>query len=1215
MVGLRTPLLTVLVVSTSIVGAATAARATPACTAAQIVAAEAGCPAVPATADCVIAGDYELSQNNCILDFGNRSVFINATSIINAFSFTVTIRAANLTIREGGEIRGLGTGNQIGATIIVETTGNLVIERIADINVTTNDIAGEIRILAGGAVNLIGRLRADGNTLNGIGGIIHIEAGGNVTVASTGVLSAKNGADAFAGGTIELFVDGNVDSSGLIEVGGGEGGIVFIQADGTVIVRHDVSADGVGNGGDGGEIQLIGSLGVEVRGRLLLRGGDGSGLSGFGGGSGGAVTIQAPFGNVLITANILGEGAIPDGDALGVVIEAGGSVTTQSTVSARTIASLGVGGPIAIDAQLDVTTSGMLLADGGFEGGELNLNAGRNVSITQLIDVQGRGLGALGGAVFVTSGLRTGGVMTLGAEIDTGGGNCGTEEGCGAGGFQIYEGCSITLTTTANLKNRAPDGGDTLIDARGLVTLQGAATINASSTVAVGQGTDGDNSIDHPTGVAPVISGSAVITPPAVLTANPAAPCPTCGNSTIQSPETCDDGNALSCDGCSLVCALEACDDNNPCTVDSCDAQIGCRHVAVTDGTTCDDGLFCTMDDSCNAGLCAGAARDCSAFIDQCNDGVCNEGTDACVAQPANEAQSCDDGLFCTVLEACSGGVCGGGNARDCSAATDQCNDGVCSETTDQCVAQPAREGFACNDSVACTTDDVCVAGRCGLPPTSCGCFANCGCVAFCSGVSGLCFVGDCAPPDPDCAALEALPRCCGNGELDPGEHCDLGGGNSDLPNGTCRTDCTPARCGDGVVDGGRGEVCDDGNITPGDGCEACQAAITYTPTNTGTATATPTRTPTFTATATATITATPTVTDTPTFTHTPTQTGTVTATPTITPTSTPTMTATRTPTRTPTNTPQSTPTRTPTRTSTNTPAHTPTRTPTSTSTSTPTTTGTATPTGTPTSTGTPTQTATDTPTSTSTITATATASDTPTSTPTRTGTSTPTSTPTATPPVTSTPTRTATPSVTGTPTRTGTPTPTIPISGTAIAGAILYYGNGTAVENVIVDLQGPGGASVQTDGTGQFAFNNLSGSTWTIRPRKVGDEGAGISALDASFVLLDDSGTTPLSVLQTMACNVNGDEGIDVADAVLLVRRRVGLISRFPVAVACDSDWVFFPFPTPAPGAQVTFPNPRATPCQPASIAYNPLSGQVIGQNFLAILFGDCTGNWRPQP
>jgi cysteine-rich repeat protein len=34
-----------------------------------------------------------------------------------------------------------------------------------------------------------------------------------------------------------------------------------------------------------------------------------------------------------------------------------------------------------------------------------------------------------------------------------------------------------------------------------------------------------------------------------------------------------------------------------------------------------------------------------------------------------------------------------------------------------------------------------------------------------------------------------------------------------------CRLDCTIPRCGDGILDGG--EVCDDGNITPGDGCGA----------------------------------------------------------------------------------------------------------------------------------------------------------------------------------------------------------------------------------------------------------------------------------------------------------------------------------------------------------------------------------------------------------
>ena len=121
------------------------------------------------------------------------------------------------------------------------------------------------------------------------------------------------------------------------------------------------------------------------------------------------------------------------------------------------------------------------------------------------------------------------------------------------------------------------------------------------------------------------------------------------------------------------------------------------------------------------------------------------------------------------------------------------------------------------------------------------------------------------------------------------------------------------------------------------------------------------------------------------------------------------------------------------------------------------------------------------------------------------------------------------------------------------------------------------------------------------------------LSALDASRVLLDANGSQPLGLLQALACDVNGDGDLDVADAVLIVQRRVGLISQFPVATACNSDWMFFPFPTPVAGQSITFPAPSAMPCRSGAIAFNPLSGQVLGQNFLAVLYGDCSGSWKP--
>jgi cysteine-rich repeat protein len=60
----------------------------------------------------------------------------------------------------------------------------------------------------------------------------------------------------------------------------------------------------------------------------------------------------------------------------------------------------------------------------------------------------------------------------------------------------------------------------------------------------------------------------------------------------------------------------------------------------------------------------------------------------------------------------------------------------------------------------------------------------------------------------------------CGNGTVDPGEECDEGG-----PSATCDADCTPARCGDGLVNTAAGEECDGGGETAS--CDAdCTLAM-----------------------------------------------------------------------------------------------------------------------------------------------------------------------------------------------------------------------------------------------------------------------------------------------------------------------------------------------------------------------------------------------------
>ncbi len=50
-------------------------------------------------------------------------------------------------------------------------------------------------------------------------------------------------------------------------------------------------------------------------------------------------------------------------------------------------------------------------------------------------------------------------------------------------------------------------------------------------------------------------------------------------------------------------------DDGKPCTLDKCDPTLGIVHTNVADGSWCDDGLVCTVGDACVSGTCYGGPR------------------------------------------------------------------------------------------------------------------------------------------------------------------------------------------------------------------------------------------------------------------------------------------------------------------------------------------------------------------------------------------------------------------------------------------------------------------------------------------------------------------------------------------------------------------------------------------------------------------------------
>jgi YVTN family beta-propeller protein/cysteine-rich repeat protein len=187
----------------------------------------------------------------------------------------------------------------------------------------------------------------------------------------------------------------------------------------------------------------------------------------------------------------------------------------------------------------------------------------------------------------------------------------------------------------------------------------------------------------------------------------------------------CDDG--LFCNGAD-TCSGGACTDHagDPCAGGGACAD-ACNEAADScfepDGTPCSDGLYCNGADTCAGGACADHGGDPCPGPD--GDGncaeSCDEALDSCTA-PDPDGATCNDGLFCTVSDACQGGACGGG-PRDCSSDAGSCVVGSCDEATDQCIGPPVPDGTPCEDGDACTTGELCTSGACGggtLDPSAC---------------------------------------------------------------------------------------------------------------------------------------------------------------------------------------------------------------------------------------------------------------------------------------------------------------------------------------------------------------------------------------------------------------------------------------------------------------------------------------------------------------
>ena len=234
-------------------------------------------------------------------------------------------------------------------------------------------------------------------------------------------------------------------------------------------------------------------------------------------------------------------------------------------------------------------------------------------------------------------------------------------------------------------------------------------------------------------------------------TCNPATGCVFTNNTVA-----CNDSNACTsgdvCAGGSCAGTLITCNDSNTCTNDSCNVATGCVYTNNTSACNA-DGSGCTQNDTCSGGACvAGAAPNCNDSNVCTNDSCSSTGVNTYSCLHANNTVACDDGLWCTDNDHCSGGTCTNTVAHSCGVNT-TCTTYSCNEATDSC--NTTYTTAACNDGVPCTTGDVCSGGVCAGTPNTCN-DGNICTTDACTAGTGACThtaIAGCCLSDADCTS------------------------------------------------------------------------------------------------------------------------------------------------------------------------------------------------------------------------------------------------------------------------------------------------------------------------------------------------------------------------------------------------------------------------------------------------------------------------------
>lgn len=161
-----------------------------------------------------------------------------------------------------------------------------------------------------------------------------------------------------------------------------------------------------------------------------------------------------------------------------------------------------------------------------------------------------------------------------------------------------------------------------------------------------------------------------------------------------------------------------------------------------------------------------------------------------------------------------------------------------------------------------------------------------------------------------------------------------------------------------------------------------------------------------------------------------------------------------------------------------------------------------------------------------------------------------------------------------------------VSVASGSVAGSVKYYFGTSplAVPNVTLTATGNPQASATTNSNGAYQINLGGSGTYVVTASKTGGAGDAVSAADAAKVAQTVSQLITLSTNQRVAADATGNGTLTSLDAARIAQTAAGVPNN-----GLAGTWKFLP-------------NSRT---------YSSVRTDLTGEDYVAILIGDVTGNW----